>query len=63
MDIIEEFKNLSDFIKEQSAANREKAETYNDYYSKGLHEGYADAYELCAKWIDKRIKEAYNHEN
>lgn len=50
---------LAKHLEEYSERDRKKAEELTVPYIKGLHQGYADAYSLCAKWM-KEYMEAKN---
>ncbi len=60
MEVISEFRELSKFIKERAAENHKLAEEAKIDCTKSHLDAYANAYELCAKWIDVRIKKLDN---
>lgn len=52
-----EIKNLVIFLEKRAKENRQSAEKTESDYMKGIEQGTACAYELCAKWLKEILSE------
>ena len=56
MDYRKEIKELIQILSKQAKENRQLAETETSTYIRGLENGYASAYELCAEWLHEILE-------
>ena len=54
--------DLTQFLR-KTAKKRQRVAAESTDYHKGLLEGYADGYELCAKWIEEILQGGHTNEN
>lgn len=58
METIKKFTRLNNFIKKRSTDHKAKINHCKSKFEEGVQRGYADAFELCAIWIDEILQEA-----
>ena len=52
----EQVKNLVKFLETSAKEHTAEANEQTNNYLRGFARGYADAYELCAKWINEILE-------
>lgn len=58
MNTRQELEWLVAMLKKTAEENRQDAKRPNPKFVKGLHNGFAAAYEISAKWIEEILKDA-----